>query len=42
MCSEDKKNQRLIIPIAEKGFLPTSYTWGYVVGKTRSHYSRHS
>ena len=32
----------LIILIAEEGFLPTISTLGYVVGKTRSHYSRNS
>jgi hypothetical protein len=30
----------LIIVIAEEGFLPTISTLGFVVGKTRSHYSR--
>jgi hypothetical protein len=32
----------LIIVIAEEGFLPTISMLGYVVGKTRSHYSRNS
>jgi hypothetical protein len=32
----------LIIPIAEKGFLPTISTLDYGTGKTRRHYSRHS